>query len=370
MLYAIKSLIFQRNLTITPINEIAKKAGIKEIARRANVSIGTVDRAIHNREGVSRETKEKILQIIKELNYQPNILARRLASKRVYRFGVLIPEAAGDDSSWRAQLKGVEQAESEISQFGVELYKQFFLKESKESFYEKAALLMAAQLDGLLIAPLFETYHHPLLSHCEASNTPYVLLGTDLPDSEKLSFIGTDCFKSGYLAGRLVSYGLPKDSTVLIIDLSEPGETESALKREKGFMAHFQQKANQGQTKFVKVTAAANQEAVYSALKEAMKSENVQGIFVLNSRADLVASYLKDNNLCNIRLIGFDLLEKNIEYLNEEVIDFLISLKPEEQGYLGVMTLYKKLLLQSEVIRQNYIPLDIITKENINCMKF
>jgi len=55
-------------------------SGVKEIARRAKVSIGTVDRVLHNREGVSEKTKTKINKIIQELDYQPNILARRLAS--------------------------------------------------------------------------------------------------------------------------------------------------------------------------------------------------------------------------------------------------------------------------------------------------
>lgn len=56
--------------------------GVKEIARLANVSIGTVDRVLNNRVGVSEKTKAKILKIIEELNYQPNIFARRLASKK------------------------------------------------------------------------------------------------------------------------------------------------------------------------------------------------------------------------------------------------------------------------------------------------
>jgi hypothetical protein len=55
--------------------------GVKEIARRANVSIGTVDRVIHNRKGVSENTKQKINSIIEELNFQPNKMASLLASR-------------------------------------------------------------------------------------------------------------------------------------------------------------------------------------------------------------------------------------------------------------------------------------------------
>lgn len=61
-------------------------SGVKEIARRANVSIATVDRVLHNRVGVALKTKEKIESIIKDMDYKPNILAKRLASKRVPSF--------------------------------------------------------------------------------------------------------------------------------------------------------------------------------------------------------------------------------------------------------------------------------------------
>src|SRR5690606_32665530 len=88
----------------TPARQLS---GVKEIARRANVSIATVDRVIHNRKGVSETTRQKINEIIKEIGFQPNILASRLASKKTNRFAVLIPNAKETDY-WEAPRKGVE----------------------------------------------------------------------------------------------------------------------------------------------------------------------------------------------------------------------------------------------------------------------
>lgn len=53
-------------------------ATIKEIANKVGVSIGTVDRALHNRGRVSEETKAKILTAMKELDYHPNDVAQKL----------------------------------------------------------------------------------------------------------------------------------------------------------------------------------------------------------------------------------------------------------------------------------------------------
>ena len=57
-----------------------KSIRIKDIALRAGVSIGTVDRVLHKRGEVSEETQQKIQQIIDELDYRPNLLASSLAS--------------------------------------------------------------------------------------------------------------------------------------------------------------------------------------------------------------------------------------------------------------------------------------------------
>ena len=55
---------------------------IKNIAELANVSIGTVDRVIHNRGEFSLKTEEKVRKVIKELNYKPNVIARSLVTKK------------------------------------------------------------------------------------------------------------------------------------------------------------------------------------------------------------------------------------------------------------------------------------------------
>ena len=92
--------------------------------------------------------------------------------------------------------------------------------------------------------------------------------------------------------------------------------------------------------------------------------KDINSVFVPNSRVYIVAKFIKVNNLKDIRVVGYDLLKDNLEYLNEGKIDFLINQKPEDQGYLGINHLYKKLVLKEEIEITNYIPLEIIVKEN------
>jgi LacI family transcriptional regulator len=96
----------------------------------------------------------------------------------------------------------------------------------------------------------------------------------------------------------------------------------------------------------------------------------IDSVFVLNSRVHIIAKFIKENNLKNIRLVGYDLLKPNLEFLNDGTIDFLINQKPEEQGFLAINYLYKKLVLKEELSDINYTSVEIIIKENyVNIME-
>src|SRR5690606_32772051 len=98
---------------------MAKKITIQDVARRAGVSTGTIDRVIHNRGRVSAEKKEKIETAIKELNFNPNLLARILALGRSYHISILIPSAPSPNHYWAMPLQGIRMAESLYKDYGL-----------------------------------------------------------------------------------------------------------------------------------------------------------------------------------------------------------------------------------------------------------
>ena len=76
-----------------PPKPARKRTGIHKISELANVSIGTVDRALHGRSGISEATRAKVLRIARQLAYSPHPAARALARGRTnLRIGVCIPE--------------------------------------------------------------------------------------------------------------------------------------------------------------------------------------------------------------------------------------------------------------------------------------
>ncbi len=83
-------------------------ATIFEVAERAGVSIGTVSRVINNRDRVSPETRERVLNAIHELDYHANALARGLANRQTVTLGLVIPQV--NDPFFYQVVRGVEEA--------------------------------------------------------------------------------------------------------------------------------------------------------------------------------------------------------------------------------------------------------------------
>ena len=87
----------------------SEKPTIMDIARMSGLSKGTVDRVLHNRGEVSKKSYEKVMAVIKELGYEPNVFASALARGVSPRIAVLIP-LHGPGSFWELALKGISKA--------------------------------------------------------------------------------------------------------------------------------------------------------------------------------------------------------------------------------------------------------------------
>ena len=339
----------------------AELSGIKEIARRANVSIATVDRVIHKRSGVSAETRDTIIKIIRELDYQPNLLARRLASRKIIHLASLIPQVSEETSFWEAPLKGIQQAELEIRQYGIRVEKHFFDQNDKKSFVKESQTLLRSKPDGILVAPSFVEEGLEFIQSCREQQIPYVFINSDLPNQNSLCFIGPHVYKSGYLAGNLISYLVKETDRILIVNIAT--EFEFIFKKEEGFMDYFSEhkKPNKISRLNIHQIDPVSIEKILS--EELEKLGDVSVIYVVNSRVSMVAYYLKETGR-DILLIGYDFLKENVEYLQQGFIDFLICQKPFDQAYRGIMALYQKLVLGAQVEAIQFMPIDIITKEN------
>ncbi|MCA9734251.1 MAG: LacI family DNA-binding transcriptional regulator [Deferribacteres bacterium] len=337
-------------------------ATIKDIAKLANVSIGTVDRVIHKRGTVANETLKKVEQAIKELNYKPNIHARQLKLGKKYKFGVLIPEFHQDASYWEQHAIGMRKAGKELETSHIDIKFYHFDRYSEPSFYDKFSVALEDNLDGMLIAPIFVNPAKDLICQIP-ENIPYIFFDSDLPESKRLTFIGQDAYKSGVLAGKLMKMMVHGTGDLVIIRVLP--ESYNIDQRVEGFRDFISDNGSYFNINIYEWQETENLDNFHRLMSQICDNENLRGIFMTNALTYPVASHIgakKDDD--KIKIIGYDLVKENINFLKNSVIDFLICQSPITQGYQGILMLYKKLVLNQDVENKIMMPIDIVTKEN------
>ncbi|MCK4751582.1 MAG: LacI family DNA-binding transcriptional regulator, partial [Bacteroidales bacterium] len=150
-----------------------EKYTIKDIARMANVSRGTVDRVIHVRGKVSKTTYKKIQLILDKLNYQPNLVAQTLRKGEICRLAVLLPDYK-HDIFWKRPIDGVDAAAKDYSSIGVRVDKYLFNPLRASSFRKHARSILVAGHNGLLVAPNLYRESVEFFHECDKTGLPYV----------------------------------------------------------------------------------------------------------------------------------------------------------------------------------------------------
>ena len=191
---------------------------IKEIAKRAGVSIGTVDRVLHNRGEVSKKTIELVEKIANEGNYQANVIARGLRMKQKNKIAILLPD---DNEYWRALLKGINMASEEVSGFGISVTSFVFDRHNSNSFIEKANAMLAFKPDGVIMAPLLEKDSLTICKSLEAQAISYLFVDSNLDLARPMAFIGQDSHRGGYLAAKMLTLGYPNGCPIYIARIDD-----------------------------------------------------------------------------------------------------------------------------------------------------
>jgi LacI family transcriptional regulator len=337
---------------------------IKEIAEKAEVSVGTVDRVLHNRGDVSKKTREKVLRIVQEGNYEPNLFARQLVLNKAFTIASLLPKHRKDDY-WAYPEQGIRQSVEEVKSFGIRNQSFLFEEENEQDFEKVAKKVLQSRPDGLLLAPVIYEKARWLAAQCEQERIPLVLIDSDLPGSSKLASIGQNAYQSGKLAAKLLHFS-GSNPDICVTNITHRNENNDVFKqRKKGFLSYFEEHSIPVQIKEVNLKVEdGNFKKQLGKLAVALQEGDA--VFVPDSKIHWLAGEVHAQGKSGkIRMVGYDLIEKNKYYLQTNTIDFLINQKPELQGYLGIQSLYKFIVLKQQVQERVFIPIEIVTKENL-----
>lgn len=341
---------------------------IKDIAKEANVSTGTVDRVLHNRGGVSIKTERKIKLLIERNNFKINIIASSLALKKNLKIATLIPNFDKENIFWKAPLMGINTAQEEVEIFGIKVQNFAFDQYKVSTYLSQFKALLDSKPDGVIIVPTFQKETQQIVLKLEQKNIPYIFLNIDIEGFNNISFIGQESYQSGFLAGKLMHLCLQDECSVMIIQTrSSIDDNHSISKRISGFNDYFSD--NKIALKSIKVNTynLNNLNALKEKLGSIFKKEpTIRGVYVPNSKISIFADCIEDLKTQKLSLIGFDGTEQNVKCLKEDKVSFLISQKPFKQGYNSIKLMTNYLIEKKQPQAKVYSPMEILTKENIN----
>ncbi|WP_117170245.1 LacI family DNA-binding transcriptional regulator [Paraliobacillus sediminis] len=144
---------------------------IKDVAKKANVSIATVSRILNNKPGYTKETEKKVLQVIQELGYHPNGIARGLINKRTHTIGILVPEISSMLIS--EFISGIEQVTHQHGSSVIVCHTESMGQKTRQYLQ----VLKEKQIDGIIFTSgvLKEDYYQLI----KDTDIPMVLLATE-----------------------------------------------------------------------------------------------------------------------------------------------------------------------------------------------
>ncbi|RXM44805.1 LacI family DNA-binding transcriptional regulator [Flavobacterium sp. YO64] len=338
-----------------------KKYTIKDIAKMAGVSKGTVDRVLHNRGKVSPTALDKINEVLNVINYEPNLIARNLKNNKIYRICVLLPDPE-IDPYWLPCVNGIQDAKTEFKAYSVIIETHYFNPESTKSFLSTNEKIINQSPDAVLIAPLFHKETLEIIKQYDELNIMVNTFNNQVESSSIKSFVGQDLYKSGRVAASLMNLILPKGQ-IAIIHIDESLKNAVHMqKKEQGFRNYFEEKNLSDFNLTTLKLKHSNIETKFNAFLE--EHPNLKGIFITTSKAYQIASLLTSAKDKKIAIIGYDLIEKNVNFLNKGLVHFLIHQNQKRQAYLGVSTLVEHFLFRKDIPETILLPIDIINVEN------
>lgn len=187
---------------------------IKDVAKKAGVSVTTVSRVINDKGYISRETKEKVLKAMEEVDYQPNQIARALQKSQSYLIGVIVPDS--NHPFFSDLIKYIEMYASEQN-YKILLCNSLGNAE-KEANYIR--MLRQNRVDGIIMCS-----HTLDIEHHKKVHLPIVSFDRILANT--IPYIGSDNYRGGEMATKhLIDRGCKS-----LLHISGPLEFDSLPNR-------------------------------------------------------------------------------------------------------------------------------------------
>lgn len=337
-------------------------ATIKEIAALAGVSRGTVDRVLNHRGDVNPQTEEKILEIIRALDYKPNKAGIVLAAqKKNLKLGVVLLGIGNpffDDV-----LSGVYEKARELDSYNCSvLIRQTEYNPNQQ--LDAIEELLSEGINGLAISPYNDSAVREKINSLCDHGIPVVTLNTDIENSRRTAYVGSNFYRSGEAAAGLMHLMTKGEVRVGIISGSQ--NILCHTERIAGF-SHIT--ASHPNIRIVETVNNNDDDQISRELTEKLLADHpeINAIYFTAGGVCGGCQAIENSGRKNdITVISNDLVPTTREYMEKGLIAATICQQPFQQGSLPLAILFSCLTTgEKPATENNYVDVDIRIRENL-----
>ncbi len=305
---------------------------LKDLAKASGVSIGTVSRALNDKNEVSAKTSERIRQLAQELGYIPNRAGRALSSQKSISYvGIVIPSINSpffDDIK-----KGIDQALREFKDLGIDV----IIKE-QEGWDVNTQIQYIDELESsgcksFVICSVVSPLMIDKINELSAKGYPVVLLNNDLPGTQKLCFVGPDYLKSGQIAAAMVDKCHPHIPVKVLVVVGYKSHLGHKTRLE-GFVSEL--KSYRNDVEIVDVIEGNDQDIITQqvTMKAFLEHPEINVVYMATGSgvSGLGAAIIADS-IHKRFIVACDEIYTTKELVKNDIIDFVICQSPVTQGY-------------------------------------
>lgn len=331
---------------------------IKDVARKANVSISTVSRVINNSKPVSDDIKLRVVKVIDELGYKPNPVARSLVTKKSRLLGVIVPDIS---DAYIAELLNAIEEVAKTYDYDIILCNSYGSQKSEDHYLN---LLQTKQVEGMIFLTYKISDSHK--SFFESNKMPVVMINRD---SSKLniSAVSVNHFEAIYeMTQKLFEYGHKK------IVLIRNGKTEDVFGKEhiNGYMEAHEKNGVKFDESLV-FEGEFKMDKAYDICKSLIDNKNLPTAIIATTDAMAIGAIncLVDNGYKvpdDISVVGFydtklaRLYRPQLTTIHQPIYDI---------GAVAIRLLIKQIKGESKETQQFKLPHTLVERDSLKKIK-
>lgn len=344
-----------------------KKSTIKDIAEECGISIGTVDRILHQRGRFSLETEEKVKEAMQRLNYKPkHAIPSSLVSPH-FKIGVNYPLDSTTDSFWETASFGISMAENQLRPLKIKIIRECSPSFNFEQQAESIQKLLDQEVDAI-VTTAFDSSTEFNFNELIPKEIPFATVVNKSWSDKYLFHIGPNDEAMGSLMAKLISLYCHKPTYIALISPSI--ELDGTHKRISGFVNKVNNELNDINILQVAPVIARTPNITYQMISiEAQKLLNtylnLDALYVTSGFSQPVCDVVKASGRKGVQVFGHECFNGIKSYLSDGSLTATIYQNPRQQWYKAIITMVDYLTTHELPPKDINADCCIITKESL-----